>query len=159
MKNYTPSQLTPWFSGDTAPARNGSYQVRLARSKLIVDGWFENAIWQIRQEGTLRKSSYANDQIQWRGLNREPQPIAIPATECPVLSEWEVQRNLKKIRVGMTYADVTALVGEGGKPSWCQPKADGHSTYTWADGDRWIRFVTFSPDGIVTEIGSAGFGD
>ena len=160
MTDYPESQLTPWFKGDNPPVRAGNYQLRLAKSKRILDGWFENATWQIRRQGSLRKMTYANDQIQWRGLNREPEPTQIQnaTAEFKMVSKWQAEQNLSKIISGMTYSDVTALIGKGGKPDWCQPKEEGQSTYTWADGDRWIKFVTFNAEGIVTKIDRANIG-
>lgn len=142
MKNTLENYLSPWFYGDIPPVRTGIYQLRLARSHQIIDGWYENGSWQICLNDSWGEMTDASNQIQWRGLNSKPG-----------------QRNLDKICAGMPLFVVTALIGKGGKPSWCQPEEEGYSTYTWADGDRWIKFVTFDSDDIVTETSCASIGD
>ena len=69
--HYEQKQLTPWFCGTISPAIPGRYELKLASSTDIADGWFDAGRWQVGFAGQFSPLTIPRNQFQWRGLNFE----------------------------------------------------------------------------------------
>lgn len=74
-RTYSDDEITPWFSMNTPPIRQGLYQLRLHNSRDIVDGWYADGRWQIGVNGFFSPLSLSRSQFEWRGLSVEPRTI------------------------------------------------------------------------------------